>query len=92
MSGVDRFGDVGLEVAGEPGGEVLAVVVGGVDLGDVFIGEIDDPEAVLQRLSDDLARGAVLLEFQYVKVALGVDRQQVDALAEVGDDLPADDE
>jgi hypothetical protein len=27
-----------------------------------------------------------------VKVALGVDRQQIDALAESGDDLPADDE
>jgi hypothetical protein len=60
VGGIDRLGDVGLEVAGEPGGEVLAVVVGGVDLGDVLVGEVDDPEAILQCLSDDLARGAVL--------------------------------
>ena len=74
VGGVGRLGDVDLEVARETRGEVLAVVVGGIDLGDVLIREVDDPEPILQRLSDDLARSPALLEFQHVKVALGVDR------------------
>jgi hypothetical protein len=41
-------------------------------------------------LGDDLARGSIPLELDDVQVSSPIDGQQIDALAEVGDDLPPD--
>jgi hypothetical protein len=47
-----------------------------------------DPTYVVENLSNDLAWGPVALQLDNDKGAIGVNPEQVDAAAEVGDDLP----
>lgn len=87
MVGVDGLGQIALEVAGEGRVEVLALMVLRIQLPDRLEREALHPEPVLQRLGDDISRGAVLLELDDEQIPLDIYGQQVDALAEVGDDL-----
>ena len=47
-----------------------------------------DPTCVVENLSNNLARGPVALQLDDDEVAIGIDPEQVDATAKVGDDLP----
>ena len=61
-----------------------------VDGGDVLGAQLFHPAGVIERLGDDLARGLVALQFDQHQRAIGGDGQQVDASAEAGVFLPAD--
>jgi hypothetical protein len=61
-----------------------------IELADSFEGQALNPEAILQCLRHDVPRRAFLFQLDHMQVALPVDGEQVDALAEIGDDLPAD--
>ncbi len=90
MARVDRLRDVRLEVAGEGGVEILAFVMFRVKLPNGLEGQALHPEAVLQRLRYNPPWRAVLFQLDHVQVALAVNGQQVDALAEIGDYLSTD--
>ena len=70
---VDRLGDFFLKSACEGGVKVLPIMVFGEQLTNRFKGQILYLEAVLKGLSHDFAWGAVLLEFDHVQIALGID-------------------
>ena len=71
-------------------GEVLAGGEAAVDRGDVLGAQFLDPTGVVQRLGDDITRRLVALEFDQHQRAIGGDGQEVDAPAETGVFLPAD--
>lgn len=72
--------------------EPLSLVELLVDVGDIIVRQPTDPGGVVEGLRDDVSGSSVALEFDNVKIALGVDCEQVELLPARRPDLLADDQ